>query len=542
MTSRREFLRRIFAQLDAEQIPWCVLRNFDEVFASSGSDIDLMAQAKDVPRMLGVCRAVAQDSGHRLVQRTRFVNHSWVFWHPPDDPAASAGEFIRIDVDTEVRWRLFHVVSAHEVLRERQRSGEMNVPAPKHEREILRAQTAWRGVPTERYTCRLAALGAQPEAPSAMRRAIAARALMSPSGWARAMRYLCSDAARWWERRRNAPGARLLVLAAREFDHEKVLASLATLFPRGKSSVGGRIARSLFKGGLAISITRVPGDEHVATTFRRAARHWPECAFSARAGRTFILFAHQDGPSVAAHRQSGTTATLGSDHELGSFIATILATQNLAPRTRPPGACVVLAGLDGSGKTTFARNLCAEATAGGAFTGSRYFHWLPRLRGIDFPLPSTGDMPRRTVLSRKPLAIFASGLRLLRNVIRARLVFSLRIRPLVRRGYLVVLDRFLLNYWLDPASVRYSGPDRWLTQALRWMPQAEALIVLNADAATLLSRKGELTAEQIETQRERLRALPPIAQQRIDLDATEPPETLARGALARLASIHGHDR
>jgi thymidylate kinase len=202
-----------------------------------------------------------------------------------------------------------------------------------------------------------------------------------------------------------------------------------------------------------------------------------------------------------------------------------------ANSTGARGACVVLAGLDGAGKTTFARELLVEAVRSRRFSGVRYFHWIPSpLRRQEFPWPAETERPR--LAPTKPGLL--SALRLARNIVRAWIGFALVVRPLVRRGWLVIIDRYVLNYWLDPGSVRYAGPDWWLDWAEPFFPKTDTLIVLDADAATLRSRKGELSDEQIVEQRARLRSRPSLADSRIDLDAAQPTAALVAEALPRL--------
>ncbi len=402
MSPREDFLLRVFQRLDQRSVEYCVARNADTVFVDGPSDVDLLARARDVGSIREACEAVAAESSFVLAQATRFANHSWIFAH-------ESGALVRIDVDTEVRWRWCHVLNAEEVLRERQRGERFPIPAPQHEAAILRAQIAWRGEAPARYADRLAALGAPVISAAEARRSLALAALAHPFA---ALAYAASDAARCFERCFGAL--------------------------RGK----------------------------------------PACEV---------------------------------------------------------GASVVLAGLDGAGKTTFARALLAEVARSRRFTGVRYFHWIPSpFRRPEFPWPANGDQPRRAPQPPTALAAALSAARLARNIALARIGFALVVRPLVRRGWLVIIDRYVTNYWLDPASVRYAGPTQWLDWARQLFPHADSLISLSADAATLRSRKGELSDEQISAQIERLRQLPSLADRRLDLDATKPVQALVAQALDHL--------
>lgn len=403
MNPREDFLLRVFQQLEQRGLEYCVTRNFDTVFADQRSDVDLLTRARDLNALRDVCEAAGKESGFTLVQAPRFTNQSWVFAH-------HIGTLVRIDIDTSIRWRCFHVLSAEEVLRERRRGERFFIPAPHHEAAILRTQIAWRGETSERYTRRLLELGEASVSPVQARSSIALHAFAHPF---------------------------------------EVLTSAASDLSR---------------------------------FFDRCFGAWFETPASQR------------------------------------------------------GACIVLAGLDGAGKTTFARTLFVDATRSRRFAGVRYFHWIPSpFRRPEFPWPAEGERPRLTPQQPGALSAAKSAARLARNLLLAWLGFALVVRPLVRRGWLVVIDRYVTNYWLDPVSVRYAGPDWWLDWVEPLFPKADILAVLDTDAATLRSRKGELSEAQIAEQRARLRSLPALADSRLDLDAAQPVDALVRQALAHLA-------
>ena len=518
MSSRREFLAGLFAQLDARGLAFCVLRNFDRVFDADGSDVDLLARPLDASSLLAACDEAATVAGFSLVQATRFVNHSRCYWR------AEAG-FVRIDVDTEIRWRWLHALSAGEVLAARLRRGEFWIPSEHHEAEILRAQLAW--VDRESYKQRLAELGEPGTNSAAMRRALVLRTACDPRRWLLAARYFARDAGRWIERWRRPPGASVEVFAAGKFDAGTLREKLAGLFPMMKNVAdGGRIdRRALFRGGLAICEHRVSAD----------------AALPARSGPApgpshFICLVETSGAIHAAHAGSGAVASCRDAEELARFIAGSLALENAAP-VRCRGAAIVLAGLDGAGKTTFARELTKQAVQAG-FAGVRYFHWIPRRCELEFPWPAFVETTRKPPASRSMAGRAFSLVRLARSVVLAHIAFALRVKPLIRDGWLVILDRYVTNYWLDPDSVRFGAAARWLALARPLFPQADTLIALQADTATLQSRKGELAADEIERQRTRLKSLPPLAATRLDLDARQSPEALARQALAHLAKLN----
>ncbi|HEX7262117.1 MAG TPA: hypothetical protein VF258_09905, partial [Luteolibacter sp.] len=186
-----------------------------------------------------------------------------------------------------------------------------------------------------------------------------------------------------------------------------------------------------------------------------------------------------------------------------------------------------------AGKTTFARKFSQRLAADPRCRGIRYFHWIPTLFGNQFPWPSFKDTPRKPPTKGAMQAVL-SMVRLCKNLAAARLVYHVRLLPCLRQGKHVVVDRFLYNYWLDPASVCYNGPKLALKFAAWALPKSDFLLSLEADAETLLSRKQELTSAEIERQKLLLAALPVRGVRKVVLDARLSSEVLVEKAISAL--------
>ena len=102
-------------------------------------------------RFKTVLRAAAAAAGLRFVHRARYVNYSYVFWD-------AEGGFIRIDFETELRWRIFPMLSAAAILEARQKHDGFFIPHPRHESVVLFGQAVWRNTLSERYRRQLARL------------------------------------------------------------------------------------------------------------------------------------------------------------------------------------------------------------------------------------------------------------------------------------------------------------------------------------------------------------------------------------------------
>lgn len=163
------------------------------------------------------------------------------------------------------------------------------------------------------------------------------------------------------------------------------------------------------------------------------------------------------------------------------------------------GVFLVLVGPDGVGKTTVAANVIKAS--GGA---GRYFHFRPPLRGWSDPEPGQFTSPDGRSLNPGG----TSFLRLLANLGRFWGAYLLRIAPAVRAGKLVIGDRWIYGYLIEPRSMRYSGSERLARLAVRLAPQPDVVVGLTAPAEVITSRKAELDHDAIALQLDRIRRLP----------------------------------
>ena len=581
MNPRREFLSAFFASLDANGVRFCVQRNYDALFEDGPCDIDLLVSRLSLARFRKCLRAAAAAHGFRLVHAARFVNFSEVFWHP------EAG-FVRIDFETEVRWRFFNQLSAREILDARVRRENFYVPDARHESVILFVAALWRGMVSERYRARLAQLYTACPDKLALQRALvesfggagvalagfqanAATAEFAGAFCSRVRRsivcnslkryfpaticHAVGDARRLFTRVMNPPGVALMVVASSERRSptrrddgdgnntpgrrpalQPELSSLDILFPPAKCDVKttdaagtGSFAarfRVLFKGGLFARFQSVEGDESLRDATKSLARIFPKA-------NSIIAVVDGSGRTCFAHIGRGFMDEVEPGKIFAdAFTSFLCATQ--PPENPGRGKFCALVGLDGSGKTTLARNLCRIAGEAG-FTGVRYFHWRPKCSGsAEFPLPEFRETARKPAPPRSALNTLLSTARVVKNILLTNAAYWLRVRPLVRRGHLVIVDRYFYNYFLDPASVKFSGPESLLDRAAKFFPKPDAVIALEAPKEVLLSRKRELADEEILKQAATLEAMHFDTPKTIRADSQLPPLELAHAVMAEL--------
>jgi thymidylate kinase len=186
---------------------------------------------------------------------------------------------------------------------------------------------------------------------------------------------------------------------------------------------------------------------------------------------------------------------------------------------------VVLVGPDGVGKTTVARALTA------AYAGpTAYFHFLPV---VGRTLPShPGEDGTRPPPPGEAGARVLGWVRLLRNLARCLAGYFATVRPACRRGALVVGDRWIYGYLVQPQALRFYGP-HWVAEAaIRLVPPPDLVVNLSAPAETVLDRKQELTPKQVAAE---LTAWSGLRHGRVKtFDATEPPAMIATRILEAL--------
>lgn len=165
---------------------------------------------------------------------------------------------------------------------------------------------------------------------------------------------------------------------------------------------------------------------------------------------------------------------------------------------RPTGAVVVLAGPDGTGKTTLASALQEEAA--GMFRRIARLHLRPgilpapaRLLGRE---PRTGLAPHRQV----PSGSLGSVLRLTYLWLDTVLGWGPKIGLPRIRTSLVILERGWLDLAVDPIRYRLSSPRFLATSLAHLQPRPDLVLRLDAPSAVIRQRKPELEISEIDRQ------------------------------------------
>jgi thymidylate kinase len=161
---------------------------------------------------------------------------------------------------------------------------------------------------------------------------------------------------------------------------------------------------------------------------------------------------------------------------------------------QPTGVFVTVMGPDGAGKSTLIQHLIQAV--GPAFRRNRTFHWRPMLLWR--------PKVRRDTTSPHSLPAHPSWwsvARLFAYLLDYWLGYWLLVRPRLARSGLVVFDRYFDDLLIDAKRYRYGKP-LWLVRALSsLMPKPDLVLVLDAPAEVVLSRKQEVEPEEVRRQR-----------------------------------------
>ena len=162
---------------------------------------------------------------------------------------------------------------------------------------------------------------------------------------------------------------------------------------------------------------------------------------------------------------------------------------------QPTGLFVVFLGADGSGKSTVIAQV--ERDMSPAFSGVKRYHLRPHFgqdrSGSPVVTDPHAEPPRSLPASVAKLGLW--GADYLHG-------YLSNIRRQLAKETLVIFDRYYADLLVDAKRYRYGGPQA-LARAVGWLiPKPDLVILLDAPAEVLQSRKQEVTFAETERQRQ----------------------------------------
>jgi len=123
-------------------------------------------------------------------------------------------------------------------------------------------------------------------------------------------------------------------------------------------------------------------------------------------------------------------------------------------------------------------------------------------------------------------------IRIVRNAVRCWLGYVKSVRPALKRGLLIVGDRWMYGYVIQPDALKFYGPDQLARAVLRMLPRPHLIVNLTAPPSVIRERKQELTVAQIEQE---LLAWSSLRMPNVQtVDATRSPQDIALESLVML--------
>jgi thymidylate kinase len=193
------------------------------------------------------------------------------------------------------------------------------------------------------------------------------------------------------------------------------------------------------------------------------------------------------------------------------------------------GGVIMVAGPDGSGKTTLAHGLAQMVLADVPVLQVHHRRGIGRLPGRQPRGPTTEPhrhAPYPTVVSLgKTFYLFVDFL----------YGWLATIRPFVRSGGWVILQRDWWDLLVDPKRYRLRSMPRLGRFLGRLLPEPDLTLILEADPDIILDRKAELPPEELARQRAAWRAVRPPGDACAYVDAALPAREVLRCAASELA-------
>jgi hypothetical protein len=203
--------------------------------------------------------------------------------------------------------------------------------------------------------------------------------------------------------------------------------------------------------------------------------------------------------------------------------------------THPTGLVVLIAGPDGTGKSSVASLLADQA--GGLFRRQLSLHWRP---GI---LPRPGRLVAREAADPTRPHALAPHSRALSVALLGYYWLDvvaggwLKVWAVRARTGLVLLERGWWDLAVDPRRYRLDVPPRLVHALGRLVPCPDLALLLEAPAGVVTARKPELSPPEVDRQMAAWRSMLPTRMRHLSLNAAEPVAVVAARAREAIVEL-----
>lgn len=198
------------------------------------------------------------------------------------------------------------------------------------------------------------------------------------------------------------------------------------------------------------------------------------------------------------------------------------------------GVCVVVAGPDGTGKSTVVEHLVNDVLAGPV----QVLHHRPHLLGQRTKHEGAVTEPHR----QQPYPSGLSVAKLLFLYLDHLVGWFVKVRPWLLKGGGVIVERGWWDLVVDPRRYRLRPAPRLVAALGRLLPRPDVTVVLGGNAATIAARKAELSVEETERQLRGWASLSTTRPRMRQIDATQPLSDVLASVRRAVVSAGGDER